>query len=183
MLIDSKVINARFDKILIVDRDDTIIYDKGESQSINNIEFIPDSINFLAQAYQLNYGIFMVTNQSVIGKGLKEYKDVKEINDRIDLELKKNGGKLSCVIICPHKIENNCECRKPKNLMYEKAFEISSAEKNKSFVIGNSWVDYVAAKKSKVKCHIYKKRLILGEVKVPSNALFENHLEILSLLN
>jgi histidinol-phosphate phosphatase family protein len=183
MLIDVKITEFKFKKIIIIDRDDTLIYDKGPLQSINNIEFTPESIEFLKFAADLHYGLIMVTNQSVIGKKIKKRGEVEEINNQIDLILQSYGCRLCCVVMCPHTIHENCRCRKPGNLMIEKAFEISGAEKSKSLVIGNSWVDYMAALESNVNCYIYKEKLIAGEIELPDSILFSSFIEIKTLLN
>ena len=52
----------------------------------------------------------MVSNQSGIGRGLITREAVDAVNRRVDELL----GPFEGFFVCPHAVEDACECRKPK---------------------------------------------------------------------
>ena len=55
------------------------------------------------------------------------------------------GGKIDCIVFCPHEPKDNCSCRKPETgLMVEIEERIGSSLKN-SFFIGDKESDLLCA--------------------------------------
>ncbi|HOV15816.1 MAG TPA: HAD-IIIA family hydrolase, partial [Spirochaetota bacterium] len=65
--------------------------------------------------------IFVVTNQQGIGKKIMTLKDFETINAKMLSVISDNSGKIDNVYFCPHLKDDNCECRKPKTGMFQKA--------------------------------------------------------------
>ena len=63
-------------KILFLDRDNTIIFDKGYTHKVEDIRLKKKNISFIKNNYK-EYLKILVTNQSGIGKGFFNYKDFK----------------------------------------------------------------------------------------------------------
>ena len=57
-------------KALFLDRDGTLILDKHYLADPAGVELIPDVAAALTRARSLGYKLFMLTNQSGIGRGL-----------------------------------------------------------------------------------------------------------------
>jgi D-glycero-D-manno-heptose 1,7-bisphosphate phosphatase len=72
---------------------------------------------------------------------------IHNVHDHMKNELKKVGADIELILFCPHANEDNCECRKPKTGLLEKAeAELGISLKN-CFFIGDKESDLLAAKK------------------------------------
>lgn len=69
---------------LFLDRDGTIIHDKHYLADPAGVELIPGAAAALARARALGYLLFIVTNQSGIGRGMYTLDDVHRCNARMD---------------------------------------------------------------------------------------------------
>lgn len=92
------------------------------------------------------YLIIVITNQSAVNRGLLTEEGLNDIHNHMLKELKKNGAKIDGVYYCPHRPEENCECRKPKPGMLIKAINDFSISAQDSFFVGDSESDIRAAK-------------------------------------
>jgi len=59
-------------------------------------------------------------------------------------EVNNNGGKIEEVFYCVHKDEDNCNCRKPKSGLLEKASAKYSIDAKGTYFIGDSEADVIA---------------------------------------
>ena len=71
-------------KALFLDRDGTIIIDKHYLSDPAGVELIPGVAAALAHARTLGYRLFILTNQSGIGRGLYTLEDTHRVNARMD---------------------------------------------------------------------------------------------------
>jgi D-glycero-D-manno-heptose 1,7-bisphosphate phosphatase len=67
----------------------------------------PEATRLLRDA---GYELLVVTNQSVVGRGLLSLEALHDIHEELDRRL---GGTLSGFYVCPHTPESRCACRKP----------------------------------------------------------------------
>ena len=119
---------------------------------------ITDFILDFCKKYQDDgYLLIVVTNQAGIGKGLYEEKDFLELNQFMIDEFKKNGIDIAKVYYCPHKPDDNCECRKPKPGLFLQAIKDFNIDVNESVAIGDKLTDLEAAHNAGVKKLIFKK--------------------------
>lgn len=126
-------------KAVFIDRDGVIVEDTGFVHKIEDFKLVPNSIEGLKLLK--GYKLFIVTNQSGIGRSIYKDQDFMNFNNHLLNELKKHDIKIEKTYYCPHKPEDNCECRKPKIKFLkgaEKEFKINLV---KSFVIGDKKSD------------------------------------------
>ena len=126
-------------KAVFFDRDGTIVEDTGYIHKAEDFKLLPNAIEGLRRLRK--FMIFIVTNQSGIGRGIYKLEDFKKFNDRMIEELGKHKIRIEKIYYCPHAPEHNCDCRKPKTKLLEEArgeFEINL---EKSFVIGDQTAD------------------------------------------
>jgi len=70
-----------------------------------------------------------------------------EITSRMAHEVDKRGGRIDEVYYCVHKSEDNCDCRKPKTGMLERAAKKHRIYFDETYFIGDSEVDVAAGRK------------------------------------
>jgi len=88
--------------------------------------------------------IFIITNQSAIGRGLLTFAQYREIDQKIQQEILNNGGMIDQVFFCPHTPEQNCDCRKPKPGMIFEAARQFGIDLKYSILIGDAQSDIEA---------------------------------------
>jgi D,D-heptose 1,7-bisphosphate phosphatase len=121
---------------IFLDRDGTIIEDNGYINNLLDVEFYPYTFNAL-QKLQEYFLLFIITNQSGISKGLITENEVKEVNQHIVSALKKREITIFDLFYCPHKTEENCECKKPKPYFIHQAARFYNIDLTQSFIIGD----------------------------------------------
>jgi len=132
-------------KAVFVDRDGTLIHEKNFVSRLEDVEFVPGSVEAIKMLKGLGYRVVIISNQSGIGRGILTEKIVEEINDFIVNQLKGNDVLVDGLYYCPHSPEDDCSCRKPNlGLIDQASSELNLSLKN-SWVIGDKDSDVMLA--------------------------------------
>ena len=126
-------------KAIFLDRDGTIVEDSGYAHKIEDLKLLPNSIKGLKLLK--DFKLFIATNQSGIGRGIYTFQDFANINNHLLKEFKKGSIKIEKIYFCPHKPEDNCECRKPKTKLLKEAEKEFKLDLKESFAIGDKKSD------------------------------------------
>jgi len=129
---------------VFLDRDGTIIEDRGHLRSASEVVFFPDSVSALRRL-QKHYRLFVVTHQPGIGRGLVSSDEVAKVNEYVVSELLKQGVTISAVYCCPHTRDVGCACIKPNPYFLQKAARDYGIDLAASFVVGDHPHDVVLA--------------------------------------
>lgn len=138
-------------KAVFLDRDGTLIIDKGYICKVEDVEFIKGVFAALKELSKCGYKLIVITNQSGIGRGYFSEKETNIINEYIRETFKKNDVHIDGFYFCPHyegsrikKYNLNCNCRKPKIGLILKAAREHNISVNKSYMIGDKEIDVIA---------------------------------------
>ncbi|MFC1878728.1 D-glycero-beta-D-manno-heptose 1,7-bisphosphate 7-phosphatase [Chloroflexota bacterium] len=130
---------------IFLDRDGVIIENRSNYvRSWNDVHIFPQALDALIKIRSAPYKIIIVTNQSVIGRGLVPQEKIEHINNRLIGEIQKAGGRIDGVYLCPHAPEDSCVCRKPKPGLLLQAANDFSIEMDQSIMIGDALTDLTA---------------------------------------
>jgi len=132
-------------KAVFLDRDGVILVEKNFAIDIEEMEFLPGAIDGLKNVPP-DYLKIIISNQSGIGRGYFKVEQVEQFNDALLEELKKNSVLIDKIYYCPHSPDDNCQCRKPKTGLFEKARQEYGIEFGQSWVIGDKSSDIQAGK-------------------------------------
>ncbi len=121
---------------LFLDRDGTIIEDNGFLRDTSQISFIPGTLEAL-KCLQREYTLFIVTNQPGVASGDLSLSDVDNVNNYIIEQLAANGIIIQAIYVCIHRLEDECDCIKPKPYFLHKAAKEWNINLNLSVVIGD----------------------------------------------
>ena len=175
-LYSRKILPKYFNKPAIyLDRDGTInkfiegkyVYD------IKKFVFLPKTLKAL-KILSKYYYLFIVTNQSGIGKGIFTINKFINLHKKIKSYLTKKKIFINEVQYCPYhpyakikKFKKNSNFRKPGNLMIEKLKNNWIINNKKSMMFGDKKTDEICANKSKVKFFYVNKNLFktINEIK------------------
>jgi D-glycero-D-manno-heptose 1,7-bisphosphate phosphatase len=102
-------------KLVILDRDGVINHDSASYiKSPDEWKPIPRSLDAIARLTQADFRVVVATNQSGVGRGLFEMATLNAIHDKMHRAVGQAGGRIDAVFYCPHAMEANCACRKPR---------------------------------------------------------------------
>ena len=131
-------------KAVFIDRDGVLVEDTGYVHKIEDFKLIKNAIEGLKLLKK--YKLFIITNQSGIARGVYKVEDFLKFNNHLIKELKRHNIKIEKTYYCPHKPEDNCNCRKPKTKFLEDAEKEFDIDLKKSFVIGDRKSDFEMGK-------------------------------------
>jgi len=122
-------------KAIFIDRDGVIVEDPGYVHKVEDFKLVNNAIEGLKLLK--NYKLFIITNQSGIGRGYYSEDQFHQFNNHLLRELKKEGIYIIETWFCPHHPDEGCDCRKPNTKFMQLAAKKYNIELNKSFVIGD----------------------------------------------
>ena len=131
-------------KAVFLDRDGTLIEDRGSLRSPSEVIFYPGVVETLLQL-QEHFLLFIVTNQSGVAKGEIDRNDVDRVNVHIATTLAEEGVMLTDIFVCPHQRADGCKCIKPEPYFLQKAAESYQVDLKRSVVIGDHPCDVLLA--------------------------------------
>ena len=143
---------------LFLDRDNTIIHDNGYVHKINELKIKKNFLNILKNINKEHIYIFIVTNQSGIGRGIFTEKQFFNFQRELKKKLCSLKIFIDDVQYCPFhekaklKIyRKKTNLRKPGNGMLLNLFQDWSLIKEKSIMIGDQISDEICANKTGIK--------------------------------
>jgi D-glycero-D-manno-heptose 1,7-bisphosphate phosphatase len=105
---------------VFLDRDGTIIEDKGFLGEPAGVAILPTVVDALALLRERGYALVVVSNQSGIARGYFGEDEVRAVNAEVDRRLLAGGATIDGWYWCAH-YDSGCECRKPAPGMVERA--------------------------------------------------------------
>lgn len=131
---------------LFLDRDGVINSNRNDYvKSWEEFEFQPGVLEDLAALARLGLPVFVVTNQSCIGRGMVSYRDIEDLHERMAAVIRAHGGQIDDIAVCIHTPEQGCNCRKPRPGLLVQLAERHHLDLSRSYLIGDSSSDAGAA--------------------------------------
>ncbi len=124
-------------KALFLDRDGTIIIDKDYLADPAGVELIPGAREALWRARDLGYLLFLVTNQSGIGRGLHTLDDALQVNVRMEELLGLPRPLFAGVCIAPEAPGQPSLYRKPSPRYLQEKIAAHSLSPELSWMVGD----------------------------------------------
>lgn len=139
-------------KAIFLDRDGVINKDPDKWTEYSYVTdwslfvFLPGVFEALKMLKDKGIKVILVSNQAGVSKGYFTKEKLDDITRSMRQEIEKHGGSIDDVYYCTHKSDDNCECRKPKTGLLEKAAKKHDIDCKKTYFIGDSHVDVIAGR-------------------------------------
>ncbi len=142
-------------RALFLDRDGIINIDHGYVSKIKDFEFVEGIFDLVKLFTDSEYMIFVVTNQSGIGRGYYREEDFVTLTEWMVKKFGDENIKIEKVYYCPHSPEEKCHCRKPETGMIEQVLEDHPIDLANSWLIGDKQSDIDLAINASIGSSIY----------------------------
>ena len=134
-------------RVAFVDRDGVINRDRDDYvKSVAEFEFLPGSPEALARLHESGWMIVLVSNQAAIARGIITQDELDRITDVLRNGVEAAGGKIDAIYYCPHRPEDNCDCRKPLPGMILRASSDLGIDPKAAVFVGDAERDIRAGK-------------------------------------
>ena len=130
-------------KAIFLDRDGTLIEEVDFLSRVEHLRVFPYTKQALELLKAGGFRLFVITNQSGIGRGLYGEEDMHAIHEQIQVEL---DFMIDAFYFCPHLPDAGCDCRKPKLKMINDARDSFGIDLENSWVIGDKLLDVETAR-------------------------------------
>jgi D-glycero-D-manno-heptose 1,7-bisphosphate phosphatase len=138
---------------VFLDRDGTLIEERGYLSRLEEISLFEDAPDALRLLRDAGFALVLVTNQAGVARGFFDEAFVQEAHRHLARLLANEGIVLDGYYYCPHHPDGvvqaytrTCRCRKPGPGMVEQAAADLDIAVDASFVVGDKWLDVELAR-------------------------------------
>ncbi|HEU4692942.1 MAG TPA: HAD family hydrolase [Vicinamibacterales bacterium] len=140
-------------RAVFLDRDGTLIEEAGYANQLSMIKLFPYSVDAVRQLNLAGFTVVVITNQAGISRGIVPEPFVAEAHAHLTRRLASGGATVDAYYYCPHHPDGvvaglniECECRKPKAGLWQRAAADLGVDLAASFSVGDRWRDVRAAR-------------------------------------
>jgi len=108
--------------------------------------FLPGALEGIRLLHRRGFRIFVVTNQSCVGRGLIRASDLETIHSLMRDRIQNAGGWIEQVYMCPCLPDSGCLCRKPLPGMILQAARDYGLNLKHAVLVGDALTDIQAGK-------------------------------------
>lgn len=165
------------DKVVILDRDGTLVVDRGYLDDPAGLEFEPGAAEGLQWLHSHGYRLVVITNQSGIGRGLFTLDRLEAMNARLNAMVEEVGARLEGIYYCPHAPEAGCACRKPALGLLTQAASDLDFDPSAVIMIGDKESDIEFGHRAGAKTILIAATAPTAPVRVKSDVIASNFME------
>ncbi len=128
-------------RAVFLDRDGTLIAEKNYLHRIEDVEIFPGAAAALKKLADAGFKLFIVTNQSGIGRGYFTLADAENVNEFLGSELNRDGIRFEKIYIAPEAPDQPSRGRKPSPQFLFDARDEFDLDLAQSFMVGDKLID------------------------------------------
>ncbi|HOO55424.1 MAG TPA: HAD family hydrolase [bacterium] len=135
-------------RAVFIDRDGTLSEEVGYLNHASRFRLLPRSAEAIRLLNEAGVPAVVVTNQAGVARGYFPEERILEVHERMKKLLAEGGARLDGVYYCPHHptagvppYRCDCNCRKPKPGLIEKAVDELDLQAEGSYMIGDKFSD------------------------------------------
>ncbi len=129
------------DRAVFLDRDGTLIEEKEYLHRPEDVVFIPGAVFALQRLRVASFKLFLVTNQSGVGRGYFTLENVDQVHRHIGEELARTGIRFEKIYVAPEAPDAPSHGRKPSPQFLWDARDEFEIDLSRSFMIGDKRSD------------------------------------------
>lgn len=126
---------------IFLDRDGTIIEERSYPKDPEQVVLLSHSAQALHLMTRKGYTIFVVSNQSGVGRGIISRAEFEAVHQRCSELLQAHGAEIAEFAYCFHRPDDKCLCRKPLTGLIPESYRGKDVNWKRSFVVGDKRSD------------------------------------------
>ena len=123
---------------VFLDRDGTLIAEKNYLRRPEDVVILPGAVAGLRRLGNAGFLLFIVSNQSGVGRGYFTLADVERVNEHLTRELAREGVRLERIYFAPEAPDQPSRGRKPSPQFLFDARDEFGADLAQSYLIGDN---------------------------------------------
>jgi histidinol-phosphate phosphatase family protein len=135
-------------RALILDRDGTIIEDRGYMHDPALVQLVPGAAETLRAMQREGWTLIVISNQSGVGRGLITPAEMDAVQNRFLEVVQLAGVRIAACYFCPHRPDEGCQCRKPSVFHVEQAAREFDLDLSRSWMIGDRRSDILCGRQA-----------------------------------
>lgn len=128
-------------RAVFLDRDGTVIAEKEYLHKVEDVQILPGAGAALKQLQDAGFQLFIISNQSGVGRGYFTLADVEKVNEHMGSELARAGVRFQKIYIAPEAPEAPSRGRKPSPQFLFDARDEFDLALSESYLIGDKLID------------------------------------------
>jgi D-glycero-D-manno-heptose 1,7-bisphosphate phosphatase len=128
-------------RAIFLDRDGTLIAEKNYLCRAEDVEIFPGAGGALKKLSDAGFKLFIVSNQSGVGRGYFTLAEVGRVNEHLARELARDGVRFEKIYIAPEAPDQPSLGRKPSPQFLFDARDEFNLDLAESFMIGDKLID------------------------------------------
>ncbi len=133
-------------RALFLDRDGTIIHDRGYARDPETVELLPGAGTALRHLADAGWTFIVISNQSGVGRGIITPEEMDAVQNRFLALLAEHGVEIAASYLCVHAPEEACDCRKPSPGCLLRAADEHGLDIGVSWMVGDREGDILCGK-------------------------------------
>jgi D-glycero-D-manno-heptose 1,7-bisphosphate phosphatase len=133
--------SAAVHRAVFLDRDGTLIEDKDYLHRPEEVAIYPGVGPALKRLQDAGFKLFIVTNQSGVGRGYFSIEDVHRVHEHLARELARDGVRIEKIYIAPEHPDAPSRGRKPSPQFLFDARDEFGIDLTQSYMIGDKLID------------------------------------------
>jgi D-glycero-D-manno-heptose 1,7-bisphosphate phosphatase len=132
-------------KTVFLDRDGVINMDSPDYiKCWAEFHFIAGSLDAIARLTRSGCSVIVITNQSVINRQMVALTALEAMHRQLRQAVSDGGGRITDIFYCPHRPDEDCDCRKPKPGLIFAARDRYGIDLSRAVMVGDSVKDILA---------------------------------------
>jgi D-glycero-D-manno-heptose 1,7-bisphosphate phosphatase len=128
-------------RAVFLDRDGTLNVEREYLSDPAKLELFPGAGPALRRLQDAGFRLFIITNQSGIGRGFYSVRDMERVNERLRAELARDGVRFDRIYFAPEAPDQPSRGRKPSPQFLCDARDEFALDLAQSFMVGDKLID------------------------------------------
>ncbi len=142
-------------RAIFIDRDGVICHNRTDHvKSWAEFAFLPTALAALESLAAIPLPIVVITNQAAINRGIVSAETVDAIHAQMRQVIHDAGGRIDRIMVCPHRPDEQCSCRKPQPGLLLQAAQELQLDLVGSYLIGDALTDIAAGQTVGCRCFL-----------------------------
>ena len=133
--------DERINRAVFLDRDGTIIEERNYLRRVEDVAIFPGAAGALGRLRQGGFKLFIVSNQSGVGRGYFTLAEVEKVNEHLLQELGREQVRFEKIFIAPEAPDAPSRGRKPSPQFLLDARDEFGVDLAQSYMIGDKLID------------------------------------------